>query len=81
MNHPAQVEYYENLKEYPIGYKFIRTARKNTYVETITDILKTYSTKTGQHVTTRYVATHEFMGQTVTDFDIRHVSIQRATPV
>lgn len=60
-----------------IGLKFIRPHTKRKDVETITDILKTYNSK-GELVRTRYVATHDFMGQMITDGDIVIVSIQRA---
>lgn len=60
-----------------IGLQFTRPRAKRKDVETITDVLKTYNSK-GELVRTRYVATHEFMGQQVTDGDIVIVSIQRA---
>lgn len=62
-----------------IGTKFIRQRGKNTNkerVETVTDVLKTYN-KDGQHVQTRYVATHPFCGQIVTDRDVLGVTIRR----
>jgi hypothetical protein len=36
---------------------------------TVTDILKTYNSKE-ELVKTRYITTHEFMGQTVTEYDV-----------
>lgn len=60
-----------------IGLKFVRPHTKRKDVEMVTDVLKTYNSK-GELVKTRYVATHEFMGQKVTDSDIVIVSIQRA---
>tara|TARA_R110002153_G_scaffold198069_1_gene351625 strand:+ start:294 stop:503 length:210 start_codon:yes stop_codon:yes gene_type:complete len=61
-----------------IGTKFIkqRGKVKNDRIETVTDILKTYNLA-GELVKTRYVATHDFCGQTVTDSDILGVTIQR----
>ena len=61
-----------------IGTKFIkqRGKVKNDRIETVTDILKTYNSA-GELVKTRYVATHDFCGQTVTDSDIIGVTIQR----
>jgi hypothetical protein len=35
----------------------------------VTDILTTYNSK-NELVKTRYVSTHEFMGQTVTEYDV-----------
>ena len=43
---------------------------------TVTDIYKTYNA-TGDLVKTRYVASHEFMGQTVTDYDVVGTTIAR----
>ena len=63
---------------YDIGTKFIRTtgkARKD--IETITDILTTTNSK-GDIVSIRYVATHSFMGQIITDKDIPSSTIARA---
>lgn len=60
-----------------IGLKFIRPWNKRKDIETITDVLKTYNSA-GELVNTRYVATHEFMGQQITDSDIVIVSIQRS---
>ena len=59
-----------------IGTKFIkqRGKVKNDRIETVTDILKTYNLA-GELVKTRYVATHDFLGQTVTDSDVCLVTI------
>lgn len=54
--------------EYAIGTKF-KSKGKSPRLCTITDILKTYNSK-GELVKTRYVATHNFMGQVVTDYDL-----------
>ena len=62
-----------------IGTKFIKQRGKHTNkerVETVTDILKTYNSA-GDLVKTRYVATHDFLGQKVTDSDVLGVTIQR----
>jgi hypothetical protein len=40
----------------------------------VTDILKTYNSK-GELVKIRYVAEHQFMGQTVTDRDVVETTI------
>lgn len=61
---------------FSIGDKFIRQSRKHKYTETITDILKTYNSN-DELVKVRYVATHEFLGQTVTDSDICDTTIAR----
>jgi len=64
---------------YPIGYQFIRMggARRKRQVETITDVLTT-TNLAGDVVKTRYVATHEFCGQTITDCDVIPTTIDRA---
>ena len=61
-----------------IGTKFIkqRGKVKNDRIETVTDILKTYNSA-GELVKTRYVAEHDFLGQTVTDSDVLGVTIQK----
>ena len=62
--------------KYPIGTKFIRRSnRKHKLVETVTDYLETRSVVTGDLISSRYVATHEFCGQTVSDRDIPATSI------
>lgn len=61
-----------------IGTTFIkqRGKVKNDRIETVTDILKTYNSA-GEHIKTRYVAEHDFLGQKVTDRDVLGVTIQR----
>lgn len=49
---------------------------KNKKLCTVTDILKTYNSK-GDFVKLRYVATHEFCGQAVTDYDVNQTTIAR----
>ena len=62
--------------KYPIGTKFIRRSnRKNKLVETVTDYLETRSVITGDLIKSRYVATHEFCGQIISDRDIPAASI------
>ena len=43
----------------------------------VVDILRTYNAA-GELVRLRYVATHSFMGQTVTDSDVCETTIARA---
>lgn len=60
---------------FTIGQKFIQGGkRKDECV--VTDILKTYN-HAGELVKIRYVATHLFMGQTVTDYDVTDTAIAR----
>ena len=66
----------QNVKVYPIGTKFRPVGRKHGKVCTVTDILKTYNSK-NQLVKVRYVATYEFAGQTVTNYDVVHATIFR----
>lgn len=63
--------------EIKIGTKFIRRNSKRKDVETVVDILTTTNSK-GEVVSVKYVATHEFMGQKVTDFEVANSTIQRA---
>lgn len=50
--------------------------RKHTYLCTVVDIYKTYN-GANELVKIRYVATHEFMGQTITDYDVIETTIAR----
>lgn len=60
---------------YPVGTKF-HSGGKRADVCTVTDVLTTYNLA-GDVVRIRYVATHQFMGQTVTDSDVVAVTIAR----
>jgi hypothetical protein len=61
--------------KYPIGTKY-STRGKHPRLCTVTDIWKTYDSK-GDLVRKRYVATHDMLGQTVTDRDVVEVTIAR----
>lgn len=65
----------ENKMEYKIGTKF-QTRGKFPVTCTVVDILKTYNSK-NELVKVRYMATHELMGQTLTDHDVVGVTIAR----
>lgn len=60
---------------FPIGTKF-KTAGKHPRLCTVIDILKTYNSM-GDLVSIRYVATHDFSGQMVTDRDVVDATIAR----
>ena len=62
-----------NEPKYPIGTKF-KTRHKHPKFCTVVDIHKTYNSK-NELVKVRYVTTHEFLGQTVTDHDITETTI------
>lgn len=62
---------------FSIGTKFIRYSRAEKQVETIVDIYTTHN-NAGEVVKVRYVATHEFMGQEVADYDIPEATIARS---
>jgi len=53
-----------------------RTGGKHPIECTVTDILRTYNSK-GELVKIRYVATHQFCGQLVTDVDVVETTIAR----
>lgn len=75
VGHGEPIETENKTMKYPIGTKFIsRSNKKHKRVQTIVDYLTTTNLK-GEVVRERYVATHDFMGQKVTDNDIIPTSI------
>lgn len=61
---------------YPIGTKFTPRG-KNNREHTIIDTLRTYDSN-NRLVRFRYVATKQIMGQTVTDYNVVHTTIELA---
>jgi len=61
-------------QRFQIGQQF-KTRGKAPRLCTITDVYRTYNAA-GELVRLRYVATHEFMGQTVTDYDVVGVTVE-----
>lgn len=61
--------------DYPVGTQFMSRG-KHPNLCTVSDVWKTYDAA-GNLVHTRYYATHEFCGQTVTERDIVAVTIAR----
>jgi hypothetical protein len=59
--------------KFPIGTEF-RTRGKAPKLCTVIDILRTFNSS-GELVRVRYVATHELIGQTVTDSDVLETTI------
>ena len=66
------------MTEYPIGTKFM-TRGKHPRRCKVVDVWKTYNAA-GDLVRIRYVATHEIMGQTVTDYDVVRTTIDLGAP-
>lgn len=62
-------------QRFPIGQQF-KTQGRNPRLCTVTDVLRTYNSA-GEMVRLRYVATHEFMGQTLRDSDVVETTIAR----
>ena len=58
------------------GTKFKRRGRKHPRIETVVDVI-TWINLAGETVGIRYIATHEFMGQVITDKDVLHTTISR----
>ena len=58
-----------------IGTKY-KTRNKAPRLCTVVDIYKTYNAD-GELVRVRYVSTHAFCGQTVTDYDVPEIAIER----
>ena len=63
---------------YQIGQQFVRYSSKRKDIETIIDIHVTTSTLTGEVVKVRYAASHDFMGQSLVDYDICESTIARS---
>lgn len=64
---------------YPIGYEFtLKRGKKGILTHlTVVDYLTTTNSK-GEIVKFCYVTEHEFLSQKVRDYDVCHVTIQRA---
>ena len=60
---------------YPVGTVF-KPIGKHSKESTVVDIYTTRNLK-GEIVKTRYVCQHEFLGQTVTNYDVVAVTIAR----
>lgn len=58
-----------NAATFEIGTRFVPRGRKEKVEFTVIDILRTYN-NAGELVRTRYVATRQLLGQTVTDHDV-----------
>ena len=64
----------ENLEtRFDIGYQF-KSRGKYPKTCTVTDILKTYNSK-NELVKVRYVATHQFINQIITDYDVPETTL------
>ena len=63
----------KNELRFPIGTKFASRG-KHPRVCTVVDYLTT-TNSLGEVVRVRYVATHEFMGQTISDNDVCETTI------
>jgi len=63
------------VPRFSIGQRY-RTRGRNAIVCTVSDIHTTYNAA-GELVKIRYVATHEFLGQTITEYDIPDATIAR----
>lgn len=64
-----------NQPRFAIGTKYT-TGGKAKRLCTVVDILTTYN-HAGEYVCTRYVATHEFMGQLITEREVVETTIAR----
>ena len=64
-----------NTQRFPVGTQYIPTG-KNKAVHTVTDFLTTRNLA-GEIVSTRYTATHEFLGQKITTHDVVETTIAR----
>lgn len=67
---------HRQTQAYPVGTQFVPNGNKRKDICTVTDFLVTRNLA-GEIVRERYVATHIFMGQTVTDHDVVATTIAR----
>ena len=63
--------------KFEIGLTFKHHARKHNNELTIIDIYKTYNSS-GELVKFTYVCSHNFLGQSVIDYDINETTIARS---
>jgi hypothetical protein len=63
------------MQAYSIGQQYM-THGKSPRLCTVTDIYRTYNSH-GELVRLRYVSTHAFLGQTITDYDVASATIAR----
>jgi hypothetical protein len=62
---------------FPIGTKYtVRRKGLSPQEFTVTDILYTYNSK-GELIKIRYVAQRQYLGQTLTDYDVLDTTIAR----
>ena len=64
------------METYPIGTAY-QSSGKHKHTCTVIDVHKTYNSL-GVLVKLRYVSQHQFLGQTVTDYDVVPTTIKRA---
>jgi len=62
--------------KFPIGTKFKQRIKKRTDICTVVDYVVSYN-MAGEIVNRRYIASHDFMGQSVVDHDVPEASIAR----
>lgn len=62
-------------QRFEIGTKY-KTSGKHPKLCTVVDVLRTYNSA-GDLVKLRYVSEHEFLGQTVTDYDVPDAAIAK----
>lgn len=76
MNQSIQWNTPEMVHKFKIGQRFIPVGRKDSSVWTVTDLLTTRNSE-GKIMSIRYVATHEFLGKMVSDYDVLETTIAR----
>jgi hypothetical protein len=68
----------ERIPRYSIGQQFLPMGKKHTY--TVVDYLITRNSK-NEIYQIRYICTHLFCGQIVTDYDVPEATIARAKQI
>lgn len=68
----------EETPRYPIGTKYINKQKNRSDECTVVDVFDTFSLKTGELVSRRYVCSHDFFGAPITNHDVPEATIARS---
>lgn len=75
MTYISKTNHISDIQRFPIGTRYY-TGGKDKRLCTVVDFWRIYNSR-DELVSYRYVATHEFMGQMVTEYDVVDVTIAK----